>query len=120
MKVIDLLNKIANGEIKDKTKFRINWGDMYRDFYYDNSEENQLQCLKNCSDNYSLYDDIRLNDEVEILEEEKKIPEKLTDILRVDDLIPPVDENMYKIWTQIIKNHNKINEICDYLKSKGE
>lgn len=52
--------------------------------------------------------------------EEKKIPEKLTDILRVDDLIPPVNENMYKIWTQTIKNQNKINEICDYLKSKGD
>lgn len=61
-----------------------------------------------------------LNDEVEILEEEKKIPEKLTDILRVDDLIPPVDENMYKIWKQTIKNQNRINEICDYLKSKGD
>lgn len=61
-----------------------------------------------------------LNDEVEILEEKKKIPEKLKDILKVDDLIPPVDENMYKIWKQTIKNHNKINEICDYLKSKGE
>ena len=60
------------------------------------------------------------NNEVEILEEEKKIPEKLTDILRVDDLIPPVDENMYKIWKQTIKNQNKINEICNYLKSKGE
>lgn len=54
------------------------------------------------------------------LEEENKIPEKLTDILRVNDLIPPVDENMYKIWTQTIKNQNKLNEIIDYLKSKGE
>lgn len=72
MKVIDLYVKIANGEIKDKTKFRIHWGDMYRDFYYDGSEENQLQCLKNCSDDYSLYDDINLNDEVEIIEDTPK------------------------------------------------
>ena len=55
-----------------------------------------------------------------LVEEEKKIPEKLKDILRVDDLIPPVDENMYKIWQQTIKNQNKINSIIDYLKSKGE
>lgn len=54
------------------------------------------------------------------LEEEKKIPEPQKDILHIDDLITPVDENMYKIWIQTIKNHNKINEICDYLKSKGE
>lgn len=75
-------------------------------------ENNTYFYLKHC------YQD--LNDEVEILEEEKKIPEKLKDILRVDDLIPPVDENMYKIWKQTIKNQNKINEICDYLNSKGD
>ena len=56
--------------------------------------------------------EIQLNSRVEIIVEEKKIPEKLTDILRVDDLIPPVDENMYKIWEQTIKNQNKINEIA--------
>lgn len=57
-----------------------------------------------------------LNNEVEIIEpQEHKIPEKINDILRVNDLIPPVDENMYKIWEQTIKNHNKINEILDYL-----
>lgn len=72
MKVTDLYIKIANGEIKDKTKFRIHWGNMYRDFYYDGSEKNQLQCLKNCSDDYPLYDDINLNDEVEIIENASK------------------------------------------------
>ena len=68
----------------------------------------------------SKYKDLKLNSTIEILEEEKKIPERLTDILRVDDLIPPVDENMHKIWTQTIKNQNKINEIITYLESKGE
>lgn len=63
---------------------------------------------------------IELNDTVEILEEDKKI-EKLKGILRIDDLIPPVDENMYKIWQQTIKNHNKINEIIYKLnESEGE
>jgi hypothetical protein len=60
-----------------------------------------------------------LNDTVEILDE-KEIPEKLKDILKVDDLILPVDGNMYEIWEQTIKNQNKINEILDYLESEGE
>ena len=107
MKVIDLYVKIANGEIKDKTKFRIHWGHIYRDFYYDGSEENQLQCLKNCSDDYSLYDDIKLNDEVEIIEdipkEDKKI-EKLV-INKIED------REHYNI-------KKKVNEIID--KINGE
>ena len=56
----------------------------------------------------------------EILEEPKGIPEKLDDILGIDDLEPPYDENLDKIWRQTIKNQNKINEILDYLESKGE
>lgn len=124
MKVIDLLVKIANGEIKDKTKFRIHWGDMYRDFYYDGSEENQLQCLKNCSDDYSLYDDIKLNDEVEIIEdtpkEDKKI-EKLDlsdwwEITSSEDCKP---EMLAVIFNKNVKAFSKkINEIID--KINGE
>lgn len=43
MKVIDLLNKIANGEIEDKTKFRI---------YFAN---NQNQLFKNKINNIIVY-----------------------------------------------------------------
>ncbi len=46
-------------------------------------------------------------DEVEILEEEKKIPEKLGLINYTEDQA-----------TSLI--HNKVDEIIDYLKSKGE
>lgn len=125
MKIIDLLNKIANGEIEDKRTFNIIFKNgLQRSIYYDKDEENCMNCLKNVSDDYSIYDDVSFDTEIATVdnfkEEPKKIPEKLKDILRVDDLIPPVDENMYKIWTQTIKNQNKINEILDYLKSKGE
>jgi hypothetical protein len=114
MKVIDLLNKIANGEeVPEKIKYdskTYHYGYYYQWYLTDNLCE-ELFIDKN-----------HLNDEIEIIEdtpkEEKKIPEKLTDILRVDDLIPPVDENMYKIWTQTIKNQNKINEIIDRLNGK--
>ena len=115
MKIIDLLNKIANGEeVPKKIKIKDEiW--IYDEIDYRASDDRgylfEVHTRTNCQD---------LNEEIEILEEEKKIPEKLKDILRVDDLIPPVDENMYKIWQQTIKNQNKINSIIDYLKSKGE
>lgn len=123
IKVIDIMNKIHNEEIVPK---QIKY-DM-KTYFYDEATQDYTDYDRT----YGLFGDLLdkqygifscLNDEVEIIdeiEEEKKIPEKLTDILKVDDLIPPVDENMYKIWKQTIKNHNKINEICDYLKSKGE
>ena len=109
MKVIDLLNKIANGKIDYTTKFdaKVNMGYCDINTYFERYPIN---------DNY-------LNCEIELegtAKEEKEIPEKLKDILKVDDLNPPVDENMYKIWKQTIKNQNKVNEICDYLKNKGD
>lgn len=129
MKIIDLLNKIANGEeVPQKIKvgnkiynyetFNIGKGDNYF-----TAEWGEVKGYRINNDGTYYYLEIRdynLNDEVEILEEEKKIPEPEKDILHIDDLITPVDENMYKIWKQAIKNHNKINEIIDYLKSKGE
>lgn len=119
MKIINLLNKIANGEIP-KT---IVYDERY--FTYDDKRQN-----------YFAYDDSEIdwkytvmeyiNDEIEIIEdtpkEEKKIPEKLN----IED-----DENTITLfgekeneWT-ILDNVdviicNKINSIIDYLKSKGE
>ena len=49
-----------------------------------------------------------LNDEVEIIEEEKKIPEKLN------------ISNFPKHNNSLKKTAIKVNEIIDYLKSKGE
>lgn len=113
MKIIDLLNKIANGEevpnkVIDKT----------RGILIESTEE------------YDLYDklyeeDIYINDEVEILEEEKKIPEKL-DIIQEKNI-----KNNWK-WKVYGKEHSynistpqkiiaeKINQVIDYLESKGE
>lgn len=98
MKVIDLLNKIANGEEVPK-KIKI------KQWEY-NIEDENLE--------YELFDrlfeeDFELNDEVEILEE-KKIPEKI----QKDDFEGINEES--KLWVAI----RKINEILDYLKSKGE
>ena len=99
MKIIDLLNKIANGEEVPK-KLKI------KKWEYNGENEN----LK-----YELFDrlfeeDFELNDEIEIIEEEKKIPEKLGLINYCEDQA-----------TSLI--HHKVDEIIDYLdylKSKGE
>lgn len=61
-----------------------------------------------------------LNDEAEIIEEPKKI-EKIDEILRIDDLIPPYGENEYKAWKNIIIQQNKINELIDEINNlKGK
>ena len=107
----ELLGMIKDGKAPKKIKYE------NREYYlYDNKSYLTTDKTR-FLDNIYFTD---LNIEVEIIEEEKKIPEKLTDILRVNDLEPPIDENMYKIWQQTIKNQNKINEIIDYLKSKGD
>lgn len=73
MKVIELLTKIANGEIEDKRTFNIRFKNgLYRSIYYDKEEENCMCCLKNVSDDYSIYDDISFDDEIEIIEEQKE------------------------------------------------
>ena len=113
MKVIDLLNKIANGEeIKAKLKFKL--GDIIINYYgmnnYSRTPEYDIAYIdKGCTThNFTLGTLIKsLNDEVEIIEE-KKIPEKLND-----------DEYEYNTTNEILFKL-KINEIIDYLQSKGE
>ena len=98
MKVIDLLNKIANGEEVPKRIYYFN-----REFYL---KENTY-----FGDTFTLMHYIQeedLNDEVEIIEEEKKIPEKLN------------ISNFPKHNNSLKKTAIKLNEVIDYLKSKGE
>jgi hypothetical protein len=103
MKVIDLLNKIANGEEVPK-KVKITTGTL--------KDEYRIWVWEGCwyvyeldgKDVFICTDELELNDEVEILEE-KKIPEKLN------------KNHFHKRQRQLA---NKINEIIDYLKNKGE
>ena len=74
IKVIDLLNMIAKGEIEDKRTFKLLFPNkIHRSIYYDDSEPNCLNRLKNVSDDEPIYDDIEFNDEVEIIEEQPEI-----------------------------------------------
>jgi hypothetical protein len=105
MKVIDLLNKIANNKwIPNKIKYN---NVIYE---YENNEYGYIR--KENGIYYMFINEIGnsfLNDEVEIWEEEKKIPEK-------------IDNSYYHLkqdeQNQLFKN--KINEIINYLESKGE
>ena len=123
MTVIQLLNKIANGEeVPQKIKvgnkiynyetFNIGKGDNYF-----TAEWEEVKGYRINYDGTYYYLEIRdynLNDEVEILEEEKKIPEKL-------GVYAYVDGEIAYSWSKseaILKT--RINEIIDYLKSKGD
>lgn len=109
MKIIDLLNKKVNGEEMPK---KIKYKEII--YYYcegDQSGNCYFTRPKGCGGDWLHFEVADLNDEVEILEEEKKIPEKL-------------NENRY-IGTDLnveTDMFNKINEIIDYLyfKNKGE
>ena len=109
MKIIDLLNKIANGEeVPEKIKF-------------DNKEYENEPCYmlyEATGDRSELQFKKFLNDEVEILEEEKKIPEKLffTHISNYND--QSVVNNNFNNYFK--KTQETINQLIDYLKSKGD
>lgn len=106
MKVIDLLNKIANGEEAPKTiKYRGLVFD-YDDIDYFNTDLGYL------FEKYVILE--ILNDEVKIIEE-KKIPEKLEDYSLDKKGKYPISPTLYE---EILKD--KINELIDYLKSKGD
>lgn len=100
MKVIDLLNKIANGEkvpnfIVDEVE------------YYMGANGYLRECMGD--DTQWYIDESWLNTKVQIIEEEKKIPEKIKD----------------KYCSQISKvelaqKYNEIIDYLEYLNSKGE
>lgn len=113
MKIIDLLNKIANNE---EVPDAIKWGchdfkwliDEYiaKDEY---GEPSLLNYLSRCPN--------MINDEIITFykTDEKKIPEKLEDYYLDKKGECPIELTIYE---QILRD--KINDIIDYLKSKGE
>ena len=111
IKIIDLLNKIANGEeVPRAIKLE------EHEYWYNETEQDYYEGMG--YEYEYLFKNLRtcwLNDKVEILEEPKKIPEKL--------YYCAMDTDNKEIRF-LIKNINglvdKINEILDYLESKGE
>ena len=97
IKIIDLLNKIANNEeVPKKINFR---GNIYEweDGWYLTKEKNYKVCLGGKKEDHNILI-TAFNDDVEIMEEPKKI-EKInrnrypgTDIDPLDDILDKLDE----------------------------
>ena len=104
----ELLGLVKDGNAPKKVRFdNVIWNKVYgeNNILYEDEYDNDLFIhffRKNL--------DFTLNEEVEILEEEKKIPEKLELIENGDFVEIPDSRDLM----------NKINEIIDYLKSKGD
>lgn len=125
IKVIDIMNKIHNEETLPK---KIMYD--FKTYFYDEA----CQDYTDYDRTYGLFSDLLdkqygifscLNDEVEIIdeiEEEKKIPEKL----KIEDdgntiTLYGEKENEWTILDNVdVIVCNKINDIINYLKSKGE
>lgn len=125
MKVIDLLNKIANGEEVPKKVFYKTGGE-YTGGYYWNYDESFRDYKDKAGDyvfnagNYHIID--MLNMEVEIIEEDKKI-EKVNTYVLCDYDFKNKDDDNNLIATNILDKaleeySHKINEIIDYLEEK--
>lgn len=71
MKIIDIINKIANGTLEDGFKFKYD-----SDTYRYNKEKNEIRSIEyddRLVDYYKI--EIILNNEVEVIEENKRIEE---------------------------------------------
>lgn len=114
IKVIDLLNKIANGEVPKKIKVDNIYTYIHDGIDYKNRDGAYL------FDSHIETTPEDMNIEVEILEEEKKIPEKINLYEETQNIIR---ENNYKlvyhdIHKCIVSLECKYNQLIDYLKSK--
>ena len=113
MKVIDLLNKIANGEeVPKKIQYRGYIYELEEGLYYREDGENKT--LRSAF-NY-LYLERCLNDEIEIIEEDKKI-EKMIPLNNVSGASDLVAMSQMQ-WENNLIIERKINEIIDYLEEK--
>lgn len=115
MKIIDLLidlNKFQKEEILNMPK-KIKYRGLI--FYFNEEDDKGYYTEKPGHGGKSLLSLIySMNDSVEILEDEKKIPEKLN-ILTFSDLIDMSKEDLVDV---IKEQRFKINEILDYLESE--
>ena len=104
IKVIDLLNKIANGEeVPKKIKHNrliYNW-DIVGYLHYEDEEDTEKAFLE------GYRTDMCLNDEVEIIEENKKIEPFTEKEMKVyHDMSAPIDDLVHKV-SLIIDHINK-------------
>ena len=103
MKIIDLLNKIANGEIKDGFRVKRPNG-----IYEYREGTNHFVNIEDAMYVYSLGDFTKLNDEVEILDEEDEF-EDIENIRVLKDATDN-DELLAITINKLMNNQKKIIE----------
>ena len=112
MKVIDLLNKIANGEeVPKEFKFNSENYKLKNGKYLDESNDSILFNIN--------YDLSNLNDVIEL---QKGIPEKI-EIYEDEEGHYFIDKHCKKIYITCDEVNfmvEEFNQLIDYLKSKGE
>lgn len=117
MKVIDLLNKIANGEeVPKKIKFQnkiYHFNRVYMDY------ESDIQEYRNADvkENYYIFSEwcpMSLNDEVEIIEEDNKIHK-----INKTRFIANGTENEGKLFHYCYDLEKKLGEVIDAINNLG-
>ena len=105
----ELIKAIHDGEIKDCTIIEVHdlstLDHIKARITYSNK---RLNWIAGDFDTTCLFDD---NIYFRVLEDNTEKIEELDRNLKFDDLITPYGKNEDMIWTEIIKQHNKINEL---------
>ena len=116
IKMIELLNMISRGELKDKTKFKVyssckDDSDIPYICEYDKTEPGIIWCITSYDSKFNFKIDYMriLNYYVEILEDNT---EEIEELLTIEDY--ECDK------TDIRLNRDKINEIIRYIKRKDK
>lgn len=109
--MIDVLIEISKGNVKHGTKFNVLYkNNLKRKVYYDANEPNAFSCIKNVSDDLPIYDEVRFNEEVEILEDEEEI-----DIQNIEELQTFSDSTVYD-YNDIDRNRKVLNMLVKAVK----
>lgn len=123
----ELLKEIAEGNIKKNTKFNVyRNGELYfTDYVIYNKQNLKINNGLQLIDFLTLQNMLSLD--FELIEDQEEINiqdieeiEELDRNLKFDDLITPYGKNEDMMWTEIIKQHNKIDEIIRYIKRKDK
>ena len=113
-----LLGMVKDGKAPKKIKYQNEIYTMDDVEYFCRKSENRTPLFEHIFDYYGDYD--ALNEEVIILdnlEEEKKIPEKIT--MRAG-IVGDINNKIENLDINQMAIEDKINSIIDYLESKGD
>ena len=117
MKIIDILNKIANGTLEDGFKFKYD-----SDIYRYNKEKNEIRSIEydvRLVDYYKI--EIILNNEVEVIEKNKEIEElSHKGYLELKEGYYNLEDILNGIRTDLERHQDKINEVVQVINKERE